>query len=452
MTRVTNLVLTLLLGAHLAARTPAALAQTVTLESLLAEADSASPRNAAARSASDAAAARVPQAGALPDPMLGFGLMNVPVADPGLGNDMMTMTQVHVSSRFPWPGKLGLAEEMASLRAAAAEWDMRRVRDQVREDVTAAYLEIYFVDQALLVTERNQWLLDDFARLTASRYGVGRGRQPDVLKAQVERTRLVDQGVVLRERRARAEARLNALLGRPSDVPVPSAELPAVVRLAALDGGGGDPTFTSAALGDFAARRGAGAMGASSLPSVAELQQLALRHSPAIGAGELRVEAEERARSLAGVTKRPDLSVSAGYSFRQGLGDFFSFMVSAPVPLFAGRKQNQAAIEAESLVDERRFGLRDTIDTLNGEIASLVSALRRARDQLTLLNDGILPQARTGLSSATASYQVAGVDFLTLLDAQVTLFRHELDYHRLLSDFATNLAALERAVGTEVLR
>jgi outer membrane protein TolC len=127
-------------------------------------------------------------------------------------------------------------------------------------------------------------------------------------------------------------------------------------------------------------------------------------------------------------------------------------MVSAPVPLFAGRKQNQAAIEAESLVGERRFGLRDAIDTLHGEIASLVSALRRTRDQLTLLNDGILPQARTGLSSATASYQVAGVDFLTLLDAQVTLFRHELDYHRLLSDFATNLAALERAVGTEVLR
>lgn len=57
-------------------------AQTTTLESLLAEADSASPRIAAARSVADGAAARVPQAGALPDPMLGIGVMNLPVTDP----------------------------------------------------------------------------------------------------------------------------------------------------------------------------------------------------------------------------------------------------------------------------------------------------------------------------------------------------------------------------------
>ncbi len=127
-------------------------------------------------------------------------------------------------------------------------------------------------------------------------------------------------------------------------------------------------------------------------------------------------------------------------------------MLSAPIPVFAGRKQDQGVAEAEARVHESRSTLSVQVDALNGEIASLVGDLRRARDQLTLLDEGILPQARTGLSSATAAYRVGGVDFLTLLDAQVTLFRHELDYHRLLADFATNLAALERAVGTEVLR
>jgi hypothetical protein len=40
--------------------------------------------------------------------------MNVPVADPGLGHDMMMMTQVQVGARLPWPGKLGLSEDVAS--------------------------------------------------------------------------------------------------------------------------------------------------------------------------------------------------------------------------------------------------------------------------------------------------------------------------------------------------
>ena len=450
MIRVAIFVLLLVSGA--AAHAHDARAQTTTLRSLLTEADSASPRIAAARSAAEGAAARVPQAGALPDPMLGIGFMNVPVSDPGLGNDMMTMTQLQLSTRLPWPGKLGLREDAAAVRAEAAEWDVRRARNQVRADVKAAYFEIYFVDRALAVTTRNGTLLGRLADLTASHYAVGSGRQPDVLKAQIERTRLADQRVILRERRARAAARLNALLGRATDTPVLSTELPEAVRAAALAGGGEAPAFTSVTLGDPAAASPPEPDGAGSLPDVRELQRLALEHNPDIRAQELATVARERERVLAGVAKRPDVSVSASYSFRQrGLGDFVSVMVSAPLPVFAGRKQDQGVVEAEARVHESRSSLSARIDELNGEIASLVADLRRARDQLTLLEEGILPQARTGLSSATAAYRVGGVDFLTLLDAQVTLFRHELDYHRLLADFATNLAALERAVGTEVL-
>lgn len=450
MIRVAILVLLLTSGAATLARD--ARAQTTTLQSLLAEADSASPRIAAARSVADGAAARVPQAGALPDPMLGIGFMNVPVSDPGIGNDMMTMTQLQLSSRFPWPGKLGLLEDAAAVRAEAAEWDVQGARNQVRADVKAAYYEIYFVDRAIAVTTRNGTLLGRLAELTASQYAVGSGQQPDVLKAQVERTRLADQRVTLRERRARAEARLNALLGRPTNTPVRSTVLPDAVRTAALAGGGDVPAFTSAALDPVPTDPSGEPGGTPLLPEVLELQRLAREHNPSIRAQELRAVAEERGRALAGVAKRPDVSVSASYSFREGLGDFVSVMVSAPIPLFAGRKQDQGVAEAEARVHETRSSLSAQVDALNGEIASLVGDLRRARDQLTLLEEGILPQARTGLSSATASYRVGGVDFLTLLDAQVTLFRHELDYHRLLADFATNLAALERAVGTEVLR
>jgi outer membrane protein, heavy metal efflux system len=451
MIRVATLLLLLVSGTF--ARAHGARAQTTTLQSLLEEADSASPRIAAARSVAEGAAARISQAGALPDPMLGIGFMNVPVTDPGLGNDMMTMTQLQLSTRFPWPGKLGLQEDAAAVRAEAAEWEVRRARDQVRADVKAAYFEIYFVDRAIAVTTRNGTLLGRLAELTASHYAIGSGRQPDVLKAQVERTRLADQQVNLRERRARAEARLNALLGRPTETPVLGTELPDVVRDAALAGGGEVPSFTSTALAEGAAGDSSEPNGTGLVPDVRELQRLAMEHNPDIRVRELRTVAHERELALAGVAKRPDVSVSASYSFRQGgLGDFVSVMVSAPIPVFAGRKQDQGVAEAEARVHESRSTLSGQVDALNGEIASLVADLRRARDQLTLLEEGILPQARTGLSSATAAYQVGGVDLLTLLDAQVTLFRHELDYHRLLADFATNLAALERAVGTEVLR
>lgn len=420
------------------------------LTALLAEAQQNNPEIAAAKQAAEVAAARVPQAGALPDPMLGVGIMNFPVADPSLGRDMMTMTTIQLGEQFPWPGKLELRERIAGFHAEAADWEVERTRQRVLAEVKTAYYQVYFIDRALDVTGRNETLVGDFARLTSAKYGVGTGAQPDVLKAQVERTRLEDQIVGLRERRTGAVARLNALLGRPTDTPLPTSELPEAVRVAALERSAGDVRFASTSLADVLPEAADGP--APGIPTVAELQDLAVRENPMIQAHARRVAAQERAVALARKAILPDFNVSLGYSRRPDLGDFVNFSISVPVPVFSGRKQDQGVLERGAELAQQRARYAAAVDEVKADIAVIAAELQRARAQLVLLNDGILPQARTSLSSATATYQVGRVDFLTLLDSQVTLYRHELDYHRLLADFAKNLAALERAVGTEVLR
>jgi outer membrane protein, heavy metal efflux system len=440
------LLLTALLNAG--AASPAA-AQQSGLEALLSEADSMNPQILAAERSAEAELAQVPQAGALPDPMLGIGLMNVPLADPSLGREMMTMAQVQLGTTLPWPGKLGFREDIARLEAEAAGFEVRRVRQRIQAQVKTAYYRVYFVDRAMEVTSANSSRLSDFVQITSSKYSVGNAAQSDVLKAQVEETRLVDQLVALREQRVSALAGLNTLLGRPSASGLDEALLPDQVRRAALAPAPGALQFASSALASVLPPDGD--VLSPTLPT-ADLQTLALAHNPMLLAHMRRVGAQKQAVSLAETATLPDFRLSAGYSFRSGFTDFFSVTVSAPLPIFSGRKQNQGVVERAAILGDHQARQSAMVDQVNGEIESLAAELRRARDQLVLLDEGILPQARTGLSSATASYQVGRVDFLTLLDAQVTLYRHELDYHRLLADFATNLAALERAVGTEVLR
>jgi len=416
------------------------------LDALVAEAEANNPKILAARRAAEAAIARVPQAGAPPDPMLAAGVMNLPISMPSLAADRMTMASVGLGAVLPFPGKLGLRQEIARLQAEAAEREAERVRRRVVADVKAAYYEIYFLDRALDVTERNEALVADFARLTSVRYGVGQGTQPDVLKAQVERTGLEDRLVQLRQQRVSALARLNALLGRPTGAPLPETELPELVRAAAsVYSAAAAPTFASTAVD----REEGATVGGR---SVADLQQLALEHNPMIQAHRRRIEAQRRAVALAGKAKLPDVQVSAGYGYRAGAGDVLSFNVSVPVPIFAARKQDRHVDEAAATLAEYEAQYDGIVNELNAEIARFVADIERARSQLVLLRDGILPQARASLASATSAYRVGSVDFLTLLDAQVKLYRHELDHHRLLADFAMNVAALERAVGTEVLR
>lgn len=124
----------------------------------------------------------------------------------------------------------------------------------------------------------------------------------------------------------------------------------------------------------------------------------------------------------------PDFHLSVAYSRRPDFGDFVNFMVSVPVPVFAGRKQDQGVIEHAATLAQHQAMHGAMVNQISGEIAALAAGLERARAQLVLLNDGALPQARTTLTSTTASYRVGRVDFLMLLDAQVTLYRHELGF------------------------
>lgn len=415
------------------------------LSALLAEAEERNPELSAARRAVEAASARVPQAGALPDPVLGVGVMNLPILTPRLGQDFMTMATVQIGEMLPFPGKLRLREGAARFQAEAAQWELERVRRKVMAEVKTAYYDLYFLDHALEVTGRNRGLLADFAHLTGASYGVGRSAQADVLKAQVERSRLEEQEVALRERRAAVAARLNALIARPSASPLPVPDIPQSVRSLAVAGRpAGEPTFA-------AALAAPGRASSQLFSSVTEFQSIALELNPMIQAHVRRIAAQERLLDLAGKAKLPDFHVSVGYAQRSGYKDMLNAMVSVPIPIFAGRKQNQSVLEEEAMLAQMRAMHDDMVNQVNAQIAELVTELDRPRAQLLLLGEGILPQARASLASATAAYRVGTVDFLMLLDSQVTLYNHELDYHRLLSEFAGSLAELEQTVGKEIV-
>jgi outer membrane protein TolC len=426
------------------ARAPAQDAAT-DLEALLERARAASPRILAADEAVAAARARAEAAGALPDPRLAVGLTNALVSDPLSSDDMMTMRMVQLGTTIPYPGKLALDREAARWRLAAAEAEREAILREVVADVRRAYYELAFLDRAIEVVRENRSLLGDLAEVTAARYRVGTGPQQDVLKADVETTRLGDELLGLARERESTLARLNALLDRPVETPLPAPKIPAAILVAAVPAAGESVTFTAAALDPAGGSAGP-------VPSRAALLEFARAGDPRLAAIASRVEAERAEAELAGKAALPDFDVMVGYGQRSGREDMVSVTASVPLPLFKGSKQDPLAeaARAETRATEDRLGAMT--DEVEAQVVTLHASLVRTRDQLALLRDGILPQARTSLESAIAGYPVDRIDFLTVIDNQVTLYRHELDWWRLLTRFAGDLADLERMTGEEVLR
>lgn len=418
---------------------------------LLSLADSVNPAIAAATARVAAARARIGPAGSLPDPNLMAGIINLPLNSLSFADDDMTMKMVGIEQMVPFPGKLRSRRRIATIDAEAAELTLDSVRLAVARQVKESYYDLAFLDRALELTRGNQHVLSAFASATGARYASGTGGQEDVIKAQVELSRLAETANALIEQRQSALAALNALLDRDSGTPVDSTRIPARIAAAAVPDDAARITFLGSALGATAA--------GSPLPPLKEAQDRAMRTSPGLRTLRLRISSQTERIALAVREVKPDFDFSLQYGQRsnraaspRGRPDMITALVSIPLRIHKSSVQGQQIAETRADLAAMQAEERDAENTIRAKVASLYGEADRARTQLAIYRKAVLPQGRAMLGSAVGSYQSGKANFLTVLDAQNTISASELVYYQAITDFAKALAALDETLGEEVLR
>jgi outer membrane protein TolC len=372
-----------------------------------------------------ALAEAVPQRGTLPDPVLSLAAANFPWDEFDRNQEPMTQLQLGISQTFPFPGKLDLAEAAAGFEAEMALHSVEEMRLGLAKNVAITWWELYYLDRSLETVERNQVLLRQFVDVARTKYEVGNGLQQDVLLAQLELSKLLDQAIRVEAMRAERAIGLNLLMGELPDTPV------AVPR--------GRP----AELRPLASRSVLYARATESRPAL-ESQRAAIR------ASESRLELARR-------DYYPDFTLGVRYGNRdeddQGRSrqDFLSVMLSLELPLYAGSKQDRQVSQRERELARSQYALTDERNRVLSAIAGAVTNYRRAREQLALFDKGIVPQARQTVESMLAGYQVNEVDFLNLVRAQVTLLNYELQYWQAYTEANQSIARLIAAVGEETI-
>jgi outer membrane protein TolC len=126
-------------------------------------------------------------------------------------------------------------------------------------------------------------------------------------------------------------------------------------------------------------------------------------------------------------------------------------MLSINVPIFSGSKQSKAIEQRSHEVSRQKFALTDTLHRVEASVAASFAEYHAARDQVALLETAIIPQAQQTVSSMLAGYQVNQVDFLNVVNTQITLYNAQIHYWESLSRAKQALARLASAVGEESL-
>ncbi|MBI5655466.1 MAG: TolC family protein [Geobacter sp.] len=367
------------------------------------------------------------QAASLEDPMFMFKLQNLVAREPFSfgGSDPQTAKVIGISQQLPFWGKRGIRQEMVTHEAESYRWSIEERKLELARMVRETYYQLWAVDKSLEIVAKNLQLLGDFVTIAESKYSVGQGVQQDIYKAGLEKSKMLDMQITLKQQRKSLEANLNYLLYRPGTTPV-------------------------GPITDF------------SLPKITQsaeqLKNLADEKRPQIKSLAELVSKGQAGHRLAEKEYWPDFNLSFEYMFREKVDNdmvkdpgynMFTVGVTFNLPF---QQEKRRAMVAEStsetsMATEELNALRNTISyTINDTLAQL----DRRWNLVELYKGAIIPQAEQSLESAVISYRVSKVDFLTLLDGRMNLFNYERELYESQAEYMMKLAQLEAAVGGEI--
>ena len=379
------------------------------LQVLIDEALARNPALLAARHLETAAQAVPAQAGSRPGPMLGVFYEN-DGARPSLGREPMTRLGVSASQELPYSGKLAARQRVAEADAVLSAFDVERVRLTLIGSVKRAYYGLVLSRGLASLALQHREIWREIQETARARYASSAGPQQDLLRAQVEGTRL--QALHAQhhaEGRARL-AQLNALLSRPIDAPLDTADaLEAIAEARTPD----------------------------------EIVAWSEARSPELRAAVLRVEREERALELARLEGKADFTVQGGYMFRGSLP--LMWQVGASVSLPSKGRARSAQAEAEARLAASRARLMDVQVRLRSAVEQRLALIQAVEEIAATYREGLLPQLDLAVRSALGRYAAGQGTQAAVLEASAAIIEDRTDYLRILATRAAEQARLEEA-------
>ena len=379
------------------------------------------PRIKAADKEWQAALERIPQVRSLPDPMLSYSHFGQSV-ETRLGPQR---NKISVSQMFPFFGKLSIKGEVAHSQAWILEAQYRAVKADIILKVKQTFFSLYWFNKALKISQEEKGVLQRLAGIAQKMYETGQATQQDVLKAQLEISKVLDKILSLKQGRKAVAAEMNALLNRPAEAFLDIAEEVDIPGI------------------QF---------------ELIELYEWAKENRPELIKVQRLIEKNEKSLKLTKKNYYPDFHVMFDYidigsgtttSPEDGRNAWMG-SVGINIPLWRKRLRAAEAEEATKLEASEELYRNIENETLS-RVNELFFEAKTVEEQIKLYQYSLLPQAEQSFKASEIGYLAGKVDFLNLLESERMILMIKTGYHKAVSDLNKSLARLERIVGRELV-
>lgn len=331
-------------------------------------------------------------AGQLPDPVLKFGIDNLPVDGPDRGSlsrDFMTMRRIGIMQELPRAEKRQLRAERFERDAQRAQAQQQLTLTNVRRDTALAWLERYY--------------------LLAMR---------ELVQQQVEETRLQVQAADLAFRTGRG-SQADVFAGRAAVIGLQD-------RLSQIDRQlrGAGLMLARWVGAEVAARPPSGPPSWQDMPPQLEVSGEHLQRHPDLLAISAEIDAAETDARLAQANRQSDWSVEASYAQRgPAYSNMLSIGVSIPLQWDPKNRQNRELAAKLAMVDEARARYEDMLRKNEAEVRGWLNDWQTGKERLARYRNELIPAMRQRAEATVTAYRTGKGDLASTLVAR----RDEID-------------------------
>lgn len=395
-------------------------AEAASLSELLDEAARNNPEISASMRAWRAAAQVPSQVSTLPDPQV--SVQHVAVGSPrpfaGYSNSDFAYFGFGISQDIPYPGKLSLKAEAAQREAAVSRDKYEAAKRSVFEQVKASYFQLAYIQKTLGLIERDQTLLEQTEKIAEARYRLGQGTQQDVLKAQLEKTKILNELAHHHQLMGSQQALMSKILNRTPGAGEVQTE---------------DLTETP-------------------LPFTAdELLAKVRTENPDVTGGQEMVRKQSLQVELARKDRYPDFSVQYQWQHTaEQFRDYYMLTFSARLPIYRKRRLDPETTQAVEELGQSRREYDSHVQQAYFEVRDEYIAAETASQMLKIYREGLIPQGMAAFRAGLAAYEAGKQDFESLLTSFIDVLHFDEEYWKTLADHETALARIEQLTGVKI--
>lgn len=393
----------------------------VSLADLLQYAETNNTELKATRSAWEAMQARIPQAGALPDPQFQYTYYAQEVETRvGPQNQKFGIRQ-----KFPWFGKRRLRKAVTQAEAAASREAYRNKKLFVFNAIKQTYHELWYLQQSAKDTRTHIQLVASLESIVRTRFKAGSAPHSALIQTQLELGKLDDKLQSLESMQKPLMAKLNALLNRPADLPL------------AL------PTSLPPLQTDF---------------DDDALKRRLTENSPYLQQLARLQEKEQWNVKLANKNDWPDITLGIDYietgealdpNAMDSGKDPVMVMASINLPIWRNHYRS-AKKEARHRVTMVENQAKTATQTLQADLELALFQLRDAERKMDLYKNTLIPKANQAYQVAQQGFETGSTTFQTLIDTERTLLEFKLAWIRAQADVGKSLGKVEMLSGQDL--